>query len=329
MSNTRLTLCVAADERYRLGLEVTLFSALQNLSEPAQVLVVDSGLKDPASLLRRLAAHPRCAGGGFVIWSLETVASTYGAVDVTSEYLIQRGLAPWCKLFLPDLFPHIDRLVFLDSDTLVRADLAGMWATPRHGFAVSAVRDYLHPTLGPQLPGFDGSASDAALLPYFNTGVLMIDLVAWRELDLSKRALEYLARHLHDLWYADQDVLNAILLGRIHELDPLWNVQHAIVGSPLMNLGSEHGLTVTPRRLKREARIVHFTGTKPWQAEALRPSLWSVWVLLEYARVAWRYSDYSRREKLEAASAWLVALSRRGIEAVGKRRRRRSRACSQ
>jgi lipopolysaccharide biosynthesis glycosyltransferase len=82
--------------------------------------------------------------------------------------------------------------------------------------------------------------------PYFNSGVLLIDLVAWRAAEVSQRALFICEEHSDRLlaqgkWpQYDQYGLNVTLMGRWKELEQVWN----------------YGTDMPPF----DARIVHYIG---------------------------------------------------------------------
>src|SRR3954454_22448571 len=47
--------------------------------------------------------------------------------------------AMWLRIFLPDLMPDADRVLYLDADTLVVDSLAPLWDTDLTGCALGAV----------------------------------------------------------------------------------------------------------------------------------------------------------------------------------------------
>jgi lipopolysaccharide biosynthesis glycosyltransferase len=84
---------------------------------------------------------------------------------------------------------HIHRAVYLDSDVLVQADLSPLFTLGLDGAAVAGVRDLMitttdHPSSG--VRERDRSR------PYFNAGVLVIDLGTWRDSGVGERLLTHL-----------------------------------------------------------------------------------------------------------------------------------------
>lgn len=125
-----------------------------------------------------------------------------------------------CADVLP---PGVDRVLYIDCDVVVRADVADICAVDLAGCPVAAVAD-----------AFVGSApwlqqlnalGGAEMGDYFNSGVLVIDLERYRSAGIGPAALELLDRHHADFTYADQDALNIALARRWLPLPARWNVQ--------------------------------------------------------------------------------------------------------
>ena len=152
------------------------------------------------------------------------------------------------RLLMPSLLADSGRLLYLDSDTLVLGSLRPLAEIDLAGFPVAAVEDAAtHPSRGARF-AFPENAR------YFNSGVMVIDLDAWRRDDLAARALKYVRDDAYDLFYPDQDALNLALAGRFLPLPPEWNVTRPT---------AEAGV--------HDARIVHFAATKPGSATCKHP----------------------------------------------------------
>jgi lipopolysaccharide biosynthesis glycosyltransferase len=308
-----LTICAASDERYASGLRVALFSALEALNGAARVIILDAGLRDPHGWTRALSTHPRCGDCDVV------------SVDVgrfrTLPCQDRFGPASWLRLFLPDLLSNVDRLIYLDADVLVRADLGALWTESSGGAAISAVRDYLFPTFSTGLPHAVSALGVEPDTPYFNAGVLLLDLAAWRRDLLTERAIDFVRIHGDTVRFADQDALNAVTAGLVHELDPRWNVQLGMgsARAVLEHLRTPDELFTGAGTLRARAAIIHFTAFKPWQAEGLRASRWSIGLHFAFARLNVRFATRSRMHLLAAAALWGARFSYRVPRALRRR----------
>lgn len=121
------------------------------------------------------------------------------------------------RLFLHRLLPELDRVIYLDADTLVTRDVADLWEwfehmSPHHTIAATRESEILD--------GFYLRVSDPRL-PFvgytgINAGVLLLHLDRQRHSDSSWDAdmARILFHYQELLWLGDQDVLN------------VWGAQH-------------------------------------------------------------------------------------------------------
>src|SRR4051812_29813504 len=123
-----------------------------------------------------------------------------------------------------------------------------------------------------------GVRDDVRPKPYFNTGVLVMNLPAWRGTGMAQRALRYAAEGAPLRW-ADQDALNAVL-DNWFELESRWNVQHGNLFSPCYQPDTPRtaALYHDRRDLYAAAAVLHFVGrAKPWSHLCTAPGT-AAWV---------------------------------------------------
>jgi lipopolysaccharide biosynthesis glycosyltransferase len=155
---------------------------------------------------------------------------------------------------------EVSRILYLDADLVVLGDLAELYDTDLNQQPLAAVRAGRSPRHWLQLPALTGPPR-ARISAYFNAGVLLVDLAAWREQRLSRRAVEFYEQHAAMCWSLDQDVLNVLFENRWTALDPKWNklIQH----HPDDPFGLEK-----MDYLATTDGILHFGGrVKPWHEE--------------------------------------------------------------
>jgi lipopolysaccharide biosynthesis glycosyltransferase len=178
------------------------------------------------------------------------------------------GLSAYYRLFVPDLLPeHLQRIVYLDADLIVRRSIEELYFQPLDDAVVGAVSG----------PAAECYVRDAARLglpsgsEYFNSGVLVINLRRWRQLGIRDQSLQFMQDHPDKVVYADQDLLNATLYLRYKSLPPMWNVTLELFRSLPSSRGPDHSegdldLPVV------EPAIVHFNGQyKPWHLRYRHP----------------------------------------------------------
>ncbi|NBV45159.1 MAG: glycosyltransferase family 8 protein [Planctomycetia bacterium] len=127
------------------------------------------------------------------------------------------SLATYFRLLIPDaLPPSVERLVFLDCDMIVVDSLGQLWNTDLRGAPIGAVEHLSDPE----------DLRRLGLRPeegYFNAGLLLIDLGAWRARGIIRAAKDFYARYPEKVRWWDQDVLNGLFRGQWSRLHPRWN----------------------------------------------------------------------------------------------------------
>ncbi|SMY07222.1 glycosyltransferase family 8 protein [Flavimaricola marinus] len=163
----------------------------------------------------------------------------------------RRTSAMYLRLALPDaLAQDYDRILYLDSDIFVQSgSLSSLLGANLHGHALGAVRDNIQWRTPSRIaPEFKTVGLSNA--PYFNSGVLLVDVAEWQRQDILSRAVA-IGRD-HALMRHDQTLLNIVLHQNWAELSPVWNWQYsaqARLFEPMM-----------------DAHIIHFIGSrKPWK----------------------------------------------------------------
>ena len=206
---------------------------------------------------RRLGDWIRSRGGELVL------------IPVTSDRLAgvaARGhLAPatWHRVFLPELAPELGRVLYLDADVIAMDSLEPLWDTDLEGNVVAGVTNVPDPWAVTYFESLGLAA------PYFNAGVLLMDLDRMRAEGLQERILAARTGHMP---FADQDPLNVALAARRLELDPRWNVMNSfhIYGDTARGIFGAERLAAALAR----PGIRHFEGpsvNKPWHVLCERP----------------------------------------------------------
>lgn len=104
--------------------------------------------------------------------------------------------ANYLRLAIPDTITGADRVLYLDADIVVTGDIRPLAGADLAGLPIGAVRDAINPTLGTgkALPGWRELGLDADR-EYFNSGVMVIDLLAAAADGLFERAFAAVTAH--------------------------------------------------------------------------------------------------------------------------------------
>jgi lipopolysaccharide biosynthesis glycosyltransferase len=126
-----------------------------------------------------------------------------------------------------------ERLIWLDSDTIVLGSLEPLWNLDLETMAIAAA---------PNVWGNPNNSQDRNL--YLNAGVLVYNMKLWEEEQLSEKLMEN-ARS--NLWVDyDQGAFNSFLVGRWKQLDQIWN---------------------NPNTEDMSTKVMHFVSRpKPWES---------------------------------------------------------------
>ena len=175
-------------------------------------------------------------------------------------------LSIMARLFIKDVLPEkVSRVLYLDCDTVVLSSLRKLWETDLGTAILGAV---MEPTIYPAVKEEIGLfPSD----PYYNSGVLLIDMDRWREEDAQKQLLDFYRFMGGKLFAGDQDTINGALKGKIKPLFPRYNFftnyryyrySHLIRLSPVYGEIGENGF----REAKRHPAVLLFMGDeRPWK----------------------------------------------------------------
>lgn len=158
---------------------------------------------------------------------------------------------------IPELFPQIDKIIWLDCDTIVKNSLWELYSTDLTHSPLAAVEDVGYTYWRTKIPHFWHTGF------YINAGVMLINCRIWRQEHAGKMLMEYTEKHAADISIGDQDVINAVFKGRIKELDFKWNVQDSF-----LRAYPERNFNPRKEDIKMAATrpcIIHYTSErKPW-----------------------------------------------------------------
>lgn len=122
----------------------------------------------------------------------------------------------YIKFWFASMFPDLDKVLYLDPDTLVLGSLREMYDTDLGDNLIGGVIECL-----PYYHRVASKMSDSQ--SYINGGMVLCNLRQWRNMHFERLALERLKDTSHNLNY-DQGVLNEICGSHIKLLDPKYNV---------------------------------------------------------------------------------------------------------
>jgi lipopolysaccharide biosynthesis glycosyltransferase len=235
-------IALCGDRRVLPGMAVTVRSALENATRLLNVHVISAGLREAdKAKLRESWNHPNCGRVNFAEITTEKVQSFRSTAYLKSK-------AAYSRYFIGELFPNVERCIYLDTDLLVLRDLTEAFQMDLGDNVAAAVRD-ISVRINPVDPVLKRRLGLREEGNYFNSGFMIIELNAWRRERLADSLVKISIERFDDLDSQDQDALNMVLEDRILLINEAWNTVQYEKPDPLTG------------------HIVHLIGTvKPWHA---------------------------------------------------------------
>lgn len=249
---------MAADSKYAQHAAVAMVSVLTHTANPAAVqfyLIADE-LSDADKA--KLTATVTKFHSQLVFASIkdDSLKNSYTSGNLTR--------AAYFRLDIPNVLPsEVQKVIYLDCDLLVLADVAELWqldigaaplaATVDFGILVSARKR------AEKTSSFGWQPADS----YFNSGVLILNLAKWREYGYAKKVLELVATKKYR--HHDQDALNDIFKGQWYKLPLRWNVIPPVFNMTLRVVVRDEFRHAAVEALKNIAIIHYAGGYKPWE----------------------------------------------------------------
>ncbi len=168
------------------------------------------------------------------------------------------------RLFLPELYPQYDKVLYLDSDIIILEDIANLYNIDIGDNLVGAIPDDIIQN-GKELQEYvEKVVGVATYKKYFNAGIIVMNLDELRKFKFQEKFLHLLETIKFPV-AQDQDYLNRICKGRVKYIDNSWDVMPA------------------PGRNKKdeELRLIHYNLTyKPWRRDDV-----------PYKEFFWKYAN--------------------------------------
>lgn len=205
------------------------------------------------------------------------------------------------RLFMGEMLPDsVARVLYLDCDTVVARPLGRLWNENLEGKVMGAV---MEPTIYETVKDSIGMDWEE---PYFNSGVLLVDLKQWRERGIQKRLFEFWQEKNGKLFASDQDVLNGVLKGEIKSLAPRYNFftnYRYFSYEDLVKHSPSYGVVTKEMFMeaKRHPAIIHYMGDeRPWIRGNLNHYRRAYEKYL--ARTPWAYTPREKGKELYMAA---------------------------
>ena len=214
-----MNIVYSTSESYAEPTAISMYSLLVNNSccEVLNLFIIESGLSDKSrQIITDIAdTFSRCV----VFINADKVFS-----EVVLDYkleLLRGGYSTYARVFINHFLPNIDRVILIDSDSLVLQSLHEFWEHDMGGAVIGAVPEVV-------VYGKRSFHEDPALVEncdcYYNMGMVLFDLQAWRDQNIDKILSDALTQKKPQKYrIADQSIINKYLSDRISRVSLKFN----------------------------------------------------------------------------------------------------------
>jgi lipopolysaccharide biosynthesis glycosyltransferase len=208
----------STDDNYIPYLDIAIASLIENASKEYKyrIIVLNTGLEQEN--VNKIMRNER---DGFAI-EFVNISAEVEKIKKSLKNVYHFSVVTYYRLFIASLFPTYDKIVYLDCDLVVLGDVSELYHTDLGDNILGAApEEFIRNTKEFRLYADKSLGVDPST--YVNAGVLVINLVAFREHRIMEQFIELITAYDFDLLDPDQAYLNYLCRGRIRILPNGWN----------------------------------------------------------------------------------------------------------
>ena len=190
---------LSADNNYAPFIATTIASICDNTKSFCNFYILDGGISEEN---KEKICELKQQFNNFSIEFFKIDTDKYFKNFITESYIT---MAAYYRLIIADLFPHLNKVLYLDVDIIAKGDISELYKIDLGESVLGAVRDQGDKQYIAKLKKnieMDDSSN------YFNSGVLLINLKKWREQNITQKLFSIEKKYRGKLLCNDQDVLN-------------------------------------------------------------------------------------------------------------------------
>lgn len=275
-----MNIMFVANNAYINQLLVTLNSIFVNQTGEINIYLISDGLSKENYQIVEQFIHKRHG---------KLIYKCYEAVCIDTDKIINNRWNPIVFYKLYGIFDinNIRKILYLDLDIIVNADLSELYETELEGYYAAVVQDsglkQVELNYGEHLWQLMVELDE-----YFNAGVMLLNLEKiQREMNLEYLILQY-NKYANLFIYNEQDLLNMVWHSRLKYMNYKYN-----------RLATDF---MYRKYIEKDPDVViyHYTIDKPWGQEnskKITAYQWCVKKYLQYAKAQETYSFYRKVKK--------------------------------
>lgn len=253
---------------------VSLVSLLENnkSAESIYILYIEKGMKDETK--RKIGEIVERYGRKIEFFTMPNWSERLG---ITLKSCKDGWLGfGYNRIFLTEILPdNIERVLYLDSDTLIEEDISFLWNIDLDDYYMAGVDDCLS-------GGYKRLVEITDTAVYCNAGVLLINVKKWREDNLLDTFIEYVTERNGYFVFNEQSILNSVFADKILVLPCKYNTTSLVYTfeyEELMKMRAPDHYSYSKEEYyeaRKKPAITHFTGCfyinrRPWTKNSDHP----------------------------------------------------------
>ena len=274
-----MDICMASDDNYAIHMGVCIVSVAKNNSSNINIHILNNNIsQNNLNKLKQIETQFQNIKLHF--YNINKYFNENNIDDLIKHKLSNNdfykllGISAFSRLFLEDILPpNIDKILYLDADTLVLNNLDELFKIDIKNYYIAGVVDVM---ANITKYFYNGGNKIEVMV---NSGVLLINLSKWRKINFSKLAINLINEYEDKNYLHDQNIINIICGGHVLLLNPKFNVM-----SEFFYVSYEKNLKInkyfgsvdkfyTPKLINNSLKnptIVHFISQvwdRPWMGK--------------------------------------------------------------
>ncbi|MCH5172293.1 MAG: glycosyltransferase family 8 protein [Erysipelotrichales bacterium] len=217
----------------------------------------------------------------------------------------------WYRILLPEILEEtIERVLYLDADTLILQNLDELFTRDISGQSIAASIDYQNLfDYAFERCGYEKNKQ------YICSGVMLINLDYWRKNNLTDKIIKWAKQNEGKIKCPDQDSINFICKDSKIILPMKYGVMDCFLTNPIFE---EAGYSKEIQDCRENPIIVHYNGRPPWYKEYKKHVFHNEWKkynrmlpnpvkphfqakgILLFKILVWRILKYSKNKILKS-----------------------------
>ena len=254
----KINIVLATDKNYAQHAAVTITSILCNTTQQSniQFYIIDDNIDDDNKTKLQDTVKQFNSNIIFVKIPENSLNQVFVSGGITR--------AAYFRLAIPNILPKtVNKVIYLDCDLIVLDDIVNLWNLDMCQKPVAATEDFGILSSTSKCREKEINLNWKKEYSYFNSGVLLIDVMLWRKNNYASQLIELV--QTHKFRHHDQDALNYLFMNNWTSLPLCWNVIPPVFN---MNLSIIKNKIMRQNALKalNNISIIHYAGGyKPWE----------------------------------------------------------------